>query len=194
MGILAFVSLEKFSSLGIVHLSRRNTKRQEYGWHSRGLPQYKLVGYHDLEAVRPNASGSLCSEYGTYNKLSRNTMCSTYIHIIFSPFINNSGCHFKRMARFKTQWKYNTLALYAIATILSTQSRGSHRSHVPDRIFPERMLPLTTLRAISLDIFHVLASGKQRLYARKIRNVYAGFIRVLGILSHFEIVEYIFYR
>jgi len=32
------------------------------------------------------------------------------------------------------------------------------RYHIPDRIVPERVLPLATLHATPLDVFHVIAS------------------------------------
>ena len=83
--------------------------------------------YHDLEAVRPNAPGSLRSWKGKNDTLSRKTKCCIFMHIILRPFMISSGCHFNRTARFRMKCRSNALALCAVALTFLTQGRGSHR-------------------------------------------------------------------
>jgi len=47
--------------------------------------------------------------------------------IIFSPSMISSGRHYNKIARFRVNCRSNALALWAIAIILLTQWRGSHR-------------------------------------------------------------------
>jgi len=80
-----------------------------------------------LEAVRPNASRNLRRGHGRNDTISRNTRCSTFMHIIINPFIINSGFHFSMIALFRMKLRSYALALCAIATIFSAQGLGSVR-------------------------------------------------------------------
>jgi len=84
------------------------------------------MGYHDLEAERPNASGSLRNAHGRKETLSRKTKCSVFIHIIFSPSMISSGFYFNMIALFR-KCRSNALVLSAIAIIVMSQGRGLRR-------------------------------------------------------------------
>ena len=93
--------------------------------YSRFTSVLKECGYHDLEAVRTNATGSYRSGQGMMDTLSRKTKFSIFMHIIFIPFMIRSRFHFSSIALFRINQRSNALALCAIATILLAQGRGS---------------------------------------------------------------------
>src|SRR5215469_16947597 len=86
----------------------------------------KRWGYQAFFDSSPNASGSLRNGIGMYDTLSRNVMCSNFMHMIFAPFIISSGAHFIVMALFKINCKSKALALCAIAITLLAQGRDTH--------------------------------------------------------------------
>ena len=63
------------------------------------------MGYHDLEADNPNASGSLRNAHGGKDTLSRKTRCSIFMHMIFRPLMISSGLHFNMIALFRMKYK-----------------------------------------------------------------------------------------
>ena len=85
------------------------------------------MGYHDLVADIPNASGSLRNAHGRKDTLSRKTTCSIFMHMIFRHLMISFGFHFNMIALFRMECKSKALALCAIATILLAHGRGLHR-------------------------------------------------------------------
>lgn len=145
-----------------------------------------------MEAVRPNASGSLRRANERNDTLFKKTKSSILIHIIFEPFMINSSCHLNKKDMLLIKWRSNILALCAMAMILSTQGRSSQSyDKVSDRIFPERILSLTTLHAILINVCLFFATRKELLQADEIGNLYRGPTWIFHILSSLKIIEYV---
>lgn len=80
--------------------------------------------YHNFVADKPNTSGSLRNAQGRKDTLSKKNRCSIFIHIIFRPFVMNSGFNFNMIALLNMKWRSKALAFCAIAMILLAQGIG----------------------------------------------------------------------
>ena len=93
------------------------------------------------------------------------------MHIIFRPFMISSGCHFNSTIQDKVQVESFGVVCYRDDLLDPWARFAQIRKHVADGIVPERVLPVATPLAISLGVFHILASRTELLEADEIGNV-----------------------